>query len=251
MAEKTLYDVLEVSSSASTDSIEAAYQRLIAKLDPAKEGNAGNPDARFQLDAVKQAYLTLGNTEKRAQYDKKLEMRSTAAMQYVEVVEPFWTLPKMIVVAIVVLGIGGFYYSHQKEQARLEAEKVIAAAKAKEAEEKARAEAEAARAAVQQEREARSAEATTRRAEMAARRQQENDVRQFQRDTRSNEITGRALSSFDRAQAQREESLKRSEEARLKREEIQAAAASRQQLARDRAELCRMERERYGKTISC
>jgi hypothetical protein len=44
--------------------------------------------------------------------------------------------------------------------------------------------------------------------------------------------------------AQRAEMQRRNEEAR-------AVAASRQQLARDKAELCRIERERYGRAISC
>ena len=123
MADKTLYDTLEVSRSAAADTIHAAYERLAAKFDPARESNAGNPHVRFQLDAIKQAYLTLGSAEERALYDRKLELRSKVATRPIEVQESFWTVPKVIVVGLVVLGIGGFYYKHQKEQTRLEAER--------------------------------------------------------------------------------------------------------------------------------
>ena len=78
MAESTLYDVLEVSSSASADIIDAAYQRLAEKFDPARDANTYRPHARVQLDAVKQAYLTLGDAEKRALYDRKLALRGAS-----------------------------------------------------------------------------------------------------------------------------------------------------------------------------
>lgn len=234
MADKTLYDLLEVSNTASVESIRAAYERLSAKLDAA---NTGNADARIQSEAIKDAFFTLSNAEKRAQYDRKLEQRSVAAISQVQVIEPFWTLPKMIVMGVVVLSLGGFYYKHQQTQARLEAEKVIAAAKAKEAEEKAKAEAEADRIALQREREQKSDE---------RRRyyEQQSAVRQYQGDSRTSGVYNRSMSNAEQQAAQRAESTRRNEESR-------AASASRQQLARDRAELCRMEYERYGRSISC
>lgn len=234
MAEKTLYDLLEVSNTASVESIRAAYERLSAKFDPA---NTGSADARFQSEAIKDAFFTLSNTEKRAQYDRKLEQRSAVTISQVQVIESFWTLPKLIVVGVVVLSLGGFYYKHQQTQARLEAEKVIATAKAKEAEEKAKAEAEADRIALQREREQKTDE---------RRRyyEQQSAVRQYQGDSRMSGAYSRSMSNADQQAAQRAEMNRRNEESR-------AASASRQQLARDRAELCRMEYERYGRSISC
>ncbi len=241
MAEKTLYDLLEVSNSASMESIRAAYERLSAKFESA---NTGGADQRFQSEALKDAFFTLSNAEKRALYDRKLEQRSVAAISQVQVIEPFWTLPKLIVMGVVVLSLGGFYYKHQQTQARLEAEKVIAAAKAKEAEEKAKAEAEADRMALERARE-----------QKAQERQQYNEqqraVGQYRRDATTDAVVSRSLSSYDRAQARGETTAQRAEEARRQREENQAAAAARQSLARDKAELCRMERERYGRSISC
>ena len=248
MAESTLYDVLEVSNSASSETIVAAYERMAEKFDPAKEANANKPHARVQFDAVKQAFLTLGDAEKRAQYDRKLMMRSFTPIRPVETLEPFWSVPKMIIVGVIVMGVSGFYFKHQKERARIEADKVIAVAKAREAETKARAEAEGERMALQRERER---ERTERMEATQQRRERDADVGQYQRDNRVNDLTNRAYTSVDRDQARRDDSAKRSEDMRIRREEAQAAAASRQQLARDRAELCRIECDRYGKSLSC
>lgn len=247
MAERTFYDILEVSTTASSETIQSAYERLAAKFDPAAAANAGNAGVRMQYDAVKQAFVTLSNAESRAQYDRKLELRNFRPVRPVEVLEPFWTLPKVIVVGLIVLAIGGFYFKHQRDQARMETEKAIAVAKAKEAEEKARV-AEAERVAALRESEREKAE----REEAARlRRERDADVRQLQREARANDMTNRVFSTIDRAEAQSEEYKKRAEVARVKREEMQAAAAARQSLARDKAELCRIERERYGRALSC
>lgn len=252
MADSTLYDVLEVSSTASTEMIDAAYQRLSEKFDPANEENAKRPHARIQLDAVKQAYLTLGDPEKRLLYDRKIAMRATHSHAYATVPDPaqqpFWTVPKMIIVGVIVVGVCGFYFKHQQEKARIEVQKVIEVARAKEAEAKARADAEAERTSLQLERERQRAE----RMEAAQRRaERDADVRQFQRDARVNDASQRVFSAVDRDQARRDEAVRRSEEMRIRREEAQAANAARQQLAREKAELCRIERDRYGKSISC
>jgi curved DNA-binding protein CbpA len=248
MAERSFYDILEVSNTASSDTIDAAYERLAAKFDPALEANAGNAAVRLQYDAIRQAYLALNEADKRREYDRKLALRTFTPVRPIEVLEPFWTVPKMLIAGIIVLGIAGFYVKHQREQSRLEAEKVIAVAKAREAEAKARAEAETERLAMLRENERVRAE----RYEAARlRSERDADVNNFQRENRVNEITNRVYSSIDRAQAQGEVSVKRAEEMRVKREEAQATAAARQQLARDKAELCRIERERYGRALSC
>ena len=255
MAERSFYDILEVSSDASQETIQAAYERLAAKFDPANEANAGNAAARMRYDAIRQAYMTVGNADNRAAYERKLALRNMVPAAQITVQEPFWTLPKLIVIGVIVLGIGGFYFKHQKDQARLEAEKVIAVAKAREAEEKARAEAEVERIALQRDRDR---ERSERMEAARLQRERDADLRQVQRDIRTNEISNRVFATMDRAQAngdeqrrRMEEARARQEEARVKREEQQAAMAARQQLARDRAELCRIERERYGKSISC
>ena len=233
MAGKTLYDVLEVSSSASAETIRAAYERLSAQLDPRKPENAGNTNVKFVHDSIKEAFLTLGNPTLRAQYDKKLAMRAQAPVQVVEVSEVFWTVPKLATLVLVVIIGGGFYWKHQREVARLEAEQAIAAAKAKEAEAKAKAEAEQARLDLAKQQQDQTADEQQR-------RDREQALRQYSADQRVNANANQAQARQDRIADQQRA-----------REEQQAAANARAQAARDKAELCRMERARYGRAISC
>lgn len=232
MAGKTLYDVLELSSNASAESIRAAYERLSAKLDPSR------PEDKLRSDAIKEAFLTLGNPGTRSQYDRKLAMRAQqAAVQIMEVSEPFWTIPKLAALVLVVIVAGGFFYKHKREEARLAAEQAIAAAKAKEAEEKAKAEVEQARLDLIKQQQEQAIDAQQRRDRDAA-------LRQYSFDQKFN-ATSERIANQQRAQQDRAAEIQR------QREEQQATAAARQQAAKDKAELCRMERQRYGKAISC
>jgi len=239
VADKTLYDILEVSAGASPEAIRAAYERLSGKFDPDRPESAGEPASRMQHDVVKEAFLTLGNPEKRKLYDAKLA-RGRGVLENVRVVEPFWSVPKLIAVGLILAVAAGFYHGHQKEQsrqARLETERQLAAAKAKEEEEKARAEIEKA-----------NLESQQRRREQA----QEDRVRR-ERDTALNRFTieqSNQAAQASRERTQREAAEKRQESQR-RTEELRAQTAAQQQAARDRAELCRLERERYGRAMSC
>jgi colicin import membrane protein len=238
MGGKTLYDVLEVSSSASAETIRAAYERLSAKVDPSRPENAGRPDLKLLSDAIKEAFLTLGNPATRAQYDRKLAMRAQQpAAQITEVFEPFWTIPKLAALVLIVIIAGGFFYKHKREEARLAAEQAIATAKAKEAEEQAKAEAERARLEIAK-------QIVNTAQDELQRRDREAALRQYSADQRGN-TTSERVTSQQRAQQDRAAELQR------QREEQQATAAARQQAARDKAELCRLERQRYGRAISC
>jgi colicin import membrane protein len=232
VADKTLYDILELSPTASPESIRAAYERLSGKYQELSD-QTGDSDVRVQLAAVKQAFFTLANAEKRAQYDKRITLRDASVSSNIEVVEPFWTMPKLMVIALLVIGGGGVYYKHQKDQARIEAEKAVVEAKAKAETEKAKAEAEKERLTLQREREERM---TT----MQQQREREAALRQYSFDNRVG-----SMRSYSPQITQD------SREAQRRREEAQAASAARQQYSRDRAELCRIERERYGYSSSC
>lgn len=239
MADKTLYDILEVSSSATPEAIRAAYERLSVKYDPDRPENAASADARILHTAVKDAFLTLGNATKRAQYDKSLAA-SQPRPYNVEVVEPFWTLPKMLVVAILVVGGSGYYYKHQKEVARLEAEKAIAAAKAREAEELAKAEAEQARQAAMQLQRERQEQI----AEERQRRERDIALSRFTAEQRAQMRQSEVAALRERQEAQRQQQQRQ-------REEMMAAREAQQRAAKERMELCRLERERYGTSTSC
>jgi len=62
---KDYYDILGVGKSASQDEIKKAYRKLAHKYHPDK-GNGD--DTKFK--EINEAYQTLGNTEKRKQYDQ-------------------------------------------------------------------------------------------------------------------------------------------------------------------------------------
>src|SRR5215471_13431419 len=225
MAGKTVYDVLEGRFGASAEAIRSAYERMSAQLDPRKPENAGNPNAKFLHDSVKEAFLTLGNPALRTQYDKKLAMRTQQqpAVEYTEASETFWTIPKLATLVLVVIIAGGFYWKHQREVARLAAEQAIAAAKAKEAEEQAKAEAEAQRAEIAKQQ---------LNAAQDAQQRRERDValRQYSFDQKFNAVSEQIA---NQRQAQQE----RSADQQRKREEQQATAAARAQAAKDKAEL--------------
>lgn len=65
---RTLYDILEISPSASPEVIKSAYRALAAKLHP--DRNSSDNGDNFKL--VTRAYEILSNPEKRAEYDSRL-----------------------------------------------------------------------------------------------------------------------------------------------------------------------------------
>ncbi len=67
-ATKDYYDVLGVSRDASHEEIRKAYLKLAHKYHPDKTG--GDKAAEEKLKEINQAYDTLKNPEKRAQYDQ-------------------------------------------------------------------------------------------------------------------------------------------------------------------------------------
>jgi molecular chaperone DnaJ len=67
MAEKDFYAVLGVPASATQDEIKKKYRSLAAKHHPDK--NPNDPKAADTFKAISEAYTTLGDKEKRKQYD--------------------------------------------------------------------------------------------------------------------------------------------------------------------------------------
>lgn len=65
MAKKDYYDILGVTKSASKDEIKKAFHKLAHKFHPDK---SGGDDSKFK--EVNEAYQTLSDESKRAQYDQ-------------------------------------------------------------------------------------------------------------------------------------------------------------------------------------
>lgn len=122
---RTLYDVLEVSTTASPAAIKAAYERIRANHAARLDRGTIGPEQIAEFNLVKDAFATLSSAQSRAAYDAKT-LDNAAADTAVEFVEPParpWV--KVSLIAIAVLG-GGWYFKAQSdakaEMARIEAE---------------------------------------------------------------------------------------------------------------------------------
>jgi curved DNA-binding protein CbpA len=230
MADKTLYDLLEVSDKASMEVIRAAYERLSNGWDAESVLQPGNAEAALRYTALKEAFLTLADPLKRAAYDCRL-----LAQRHAPVATPVCTFGNMLLLAVLLVTIGGGYYSYNRSK-RLAKEQAVAEAKAKEAEEETQAAAE--RVQLQQ------AQNRAKLLDAGERQRREADLRRFQYEQSARERENR--NTMDRERYARQQS-----DAQRMREEMLAANSARQQVAREKAELCRLERARYGHSISC
>lgn len=66
MAERTLYEILMLHPSATTDVINAAYRALAKQYHPDHAG----PEGAQMMAQLNEAYAVLSNPEKRARYDE-------------------------------------------------------------------------------------------------------------------------------------------------------------------------------------
>lgn len=73
---ETLYDILEVSRKASKEIIEKAYKTLAKKYHPDLQMTEEDKKiAEEKMKKINEAYSVLGNEEKKAEYDYKLQQQ--------------------------------------------------------------------------------------------------------------------------------------------------------------------------------
>lgn len=224
--QKSLYDLLEVSPTASQDSIAVSYRRLHAKF-AELQSSSDNEDATNQLIALREAYSTLSNPERRAAYDEKLAARATVEQS--QDGEPRSYAKLLVLLALI--GACGFgyarYQSNLAQQAALDREKAAAEVRLAEIE-------------AQRERERLAQERHAARQEESQREQEERRAR-YERE-RDQEY-GRQISRDLQRQEAAAQYEKQREDQRKLREEQQRQSDAERRLAQDKATLRRMEAE--------
>lgn len=221
----TLYELLELSRNASPDAIHASYQRLHAQHTSLVA--QGDDNATNHLVALREAYYTLSDPERRKRYDLRLAVRETGGDVAHGQHTSFWR-PILIILAIALLGLGYEKYDNGRELARLATEKAAHEARQLEL---AKQQAQEARIAAEQ------AVAQQRTADMIERTNRDRDIAYANQVTRD----------LQRAEAQSRLEQQRAEQARI-RDEQQRQREAAIQLAREKAYLRHLEienRRRY------
>lgn len=70
-ARKTLYDILQVSQSASHEVMQAAYEKLLRSIEDGRT-SFSHDDTEIRLKAVREAYRVLSDPQRRAVYNQTL-----------------------------------------------------------------------------------------------------------------------------------------------------------------------------------
>lgn len=78
---KTLYEILEVSETASKEMIEKAYKTLAKRYHPDLQPAEKKQEAEHQMKIINEAYETLEDETKRSEYDRKLAEEREAKRQ--------------------------------------------------------------------------------------------------------------------------------------------------------------------------
>lgn len=228
---KTLYDILEVSQSASADAIRAAYERLSAQLRRAI--TADEPDAVVRLTAVKQAFDVLSNPDRRKRYDASLVARVEPVTAATGPIRPAarlydefgqrersplqWLIGGAILLAVVASAYAA-YQTHKSKEAALVKERI----------ELERQRLEAARELEQQ------------RVDLQRRREEQQQALQRENATRASQAQEDAQRQMRDSQYNAQLRQKQMDEQRVARE---------QQIARDRARLEAEQRARKEREL--
>lgn len=253
---KTLYDILQVSRRADQEVITAAYDRLCTKAD-ADSTDAG----RVQRLALRQAYDVLSNPERRSEYDRKLPFAATppsppryqsdGATAFMD----WWRSPRMfgfMLVAALLIGTG-LLLNHTRDAKVVKT--VVNTAQDITKIEAKRADTESVLVNRAMDNQATSIgifqQTLDRSVELAhIEQQRRHDATQAGiAATQARIELQRQQQDVGRRQVEFAQQQRLNEERRVQQDYDDHVA--RRQVERERAELCQMERQRYGRAISC
>lgn len=219
---KTLYDLLELSQSASQDAVIASYQRLAAKVADS------DPDAENKRKFLDEAFSTLSQPARRTRYDNTLAAANSALQ--VAIHDDGGVSPvKKVLIAALLIGVCGFgynKYAKDKEAAFIEKERVRAT-------------------------EALAASQRAEQAEqLAAKQSYAEQLRQEQQQRYETEAAYRQGAQISQANAYATERARREAESQARQQQREQESAQRQQqyeaqnrLAREKAQLRQLESE--------
>jgi curved DNA-binding protein CbpA len=219
---KTLYDLLELSKTASPEAILSSYQRLSAKIVDT------DPDATNARIVLNEAFSTLSEPARRLRYDKTLA--DADASSGTVIYDDGGSSPiKKLLFAGLLIGVCGFgynKYSKDKEAAFIEEERALAAEvlAASQRAEQAELQAEL-------------------RAAKESRLEQQRQERQQQYEI---EAARRQGAQITQANANAEERVRRESESQARQEENvrrQQQSEAQSRLAKDKAYLRQLESE--------
>ena len=81
---KNYYEILEIDKNASKEVIEKAYKTLVKKYHPDLQPEDKKELAEAKIKQINEAYEILSNEEKKAEYDKTLQVNTISQNQYNE-----------------------------------------------------------------------------------------------------------------------------------------------------------------------
>jgi curved DNA-binding protein CbpA len=239
MTNETLYDILQVSKTADSDIIDAAYARLREKYQDNETGSK----------VIKMAYDTLSDPVRRVNYDQRFKSQSIPSRRAYRIpvgsmADSWWrsstvSCAAILIAAIISLGMVLNYAKHRKEVStvsevinndarRVETERVYV----DRAMDNQDRQTDLQREALERSAERARAEQERLAAETEARIAQQNERLRLQRE-------------------QQEFSMQQRLNAERRLQEDRARILALDRLERDRRELCRLERYRYNRTFSC